>query len=309
MKLKWYLEIYHKMTTKHSGPVIDCVNEYEIIDCEKCGFRHALLLQDMSEIYTSHYYETEKPDYILFNENDAEWWEFNYTERILKIDTLMNSPANRWLDIGTGPGLFLDALRKLNRVGTGIEPSLLASKHAISKGHNVINGYFNLAKTEELGEFDAIHLSEVLEHVQNPLEFLENVGRVLRPGGYVCIVVPNDYNRIQEIFVQNTKQNKWWLQPPFHLNYFDKQALVKLISLAGLEVELVTSNFPIDIFLLMGDVYIGDEEVGKSVHERRKQFEKSFQVTDSLDVLRGLYDSLANIGLGRELVVYARKSG
>jgi SAM-dependent methyltransferase len=295
------------MTNDHQGVILDVANDYQILDCQNCGFKHALITQELNDIYTSHYYETEKPEYILFNENDSDWWKFNYSERILKIDSLMNFTASNWLDIGTGPGLFLDTLKSTQRVGTGIEPSLLAYNHAISKGHNVINGFFDYKKSTELGQFDAIHLSEVLEHIPEPIEFLENVVRVLRPGGHVCIVVPNDYSVIQEIFVKNTKEEKWWIQPPFHINYFNKESLGKLITSVGLSVEHITTNFPIDFFLLMGDMYIGDPKVGKSAHERRKRFEKSFQDANHLDFLRVFYTALADLGIGRELILYAKK--
>jgi hypothetical protein len=119
-------------------------------------------------------------------------------------------------------------------------------------------------------------------------------------------VVPNDYNPIQKIFTQNSGVGKWWLAPPFHLNYFDKTSLENLILRSGFEVVHSTVMFPIDFFLLMGDVYIGNDEIGKAAHERRKRFENSFKLADSLDVMHGIYDALASIGIGRELVIFAK---
>jgi hypothetical protein len=54
-------------------------------------------------------------------------------------------------------------------------------------------------------------------------------------------------------------------------------------------------------------MYIGDPKVGKSAHERRKRFEKSFQDASHLDFLRVFYTALADLGIGRELILYAKK--
>ena len=295
------------MRQVHDGPVIDVVNSIEIVDCADCNFKHALIKENSPDVYTSHYYESEKPNYISSNESESQWWDLTYGERISKIDSLAGIPVVNWIDIGTGPGLFLDALRNRNRVATGIEPSIQAFNHAVSKGHKVINAFFDSTLASQLGEFDAGHLSEVLEHIPNPLEFLENVKSVIKPGGYICIVVPNDYNPIQKVFTENTGEDKWWLAPPFHLNYFDKSSLENLISRAGLQVVHSTVMFPIDFFLLMGDVYVGNDEIGKAAHERRKRFEHSFKSANALDIMRKLYDALASIDIGRELVIFAKK--
>ncbi len=295
------------MSRLHNGPVVDTANDIDIIECANCGFKHALIHEDSSDNYTSHYYEAEKPNYITSNESESDWWDLTYGERILKIDSLAKMEVKNWLDIGSGPGLFLDALIKRNRTGVGIEPSVQAHRHATLKGHRVLNKYFDSNITSELGEFDAVHFSEVLEHIPNPFEFLINVKNVIKPGGFFCVVVPNDYNPIQKIFTENSGARKWWLAPPFHLNYFNKQSLEQLIESAGFQVVHSTVMFPIDFFLLMGDVYIDNDPVGKLTHERRKRFENSFKSANALGVMRNLYEALASIGLGRELVIFAKR--
>ena len=110
------------MSQSHFGAVLDVVNGIEIIDCTVCRFKHALITEDSPDVYSSHYYETEKPNYISSNESESEWWDLTYGERISKIDSLAGFTVKNWIDIGTGPGLFLDALKVRDRVSTGIEP-------------------------------------------------------------------------------------------------------------------------------------------------------------------------------------------
>lgn len=289
----------------HEGEVIDLANGYEILNCTNCGFIHAVVTKEI-DFYTSHYYDEEKPDYITSNESETEWWDQTYGDRIDYADELAGEELKNWIDIGTGPGLFLDAAKKRNKRILGIEPSRQAAEHATSKGHEVINGYFDNEMSEKMESFDAAHFSEVLEHIENPRDFLNNVRNIVRKDGLIVITVPNDYNIIQEIFVNETGKVKWWLAPPFHLNYFSHESLERLVESCGFEVLKSTSMFPIDIFLLMGDDYIGNDVKGKEAHQRRKNFEMLLGKKNK-HLFRKIYQEFAKIGIGREIVLYAKR--
>jgi 2-polyprenyl-3-methyl-5-hydroxy-6-metoxy-1,4-benzoquinol methylase len=258
------------------------------------------------ENYTTHYYDSEKPTYISENEADLEWWNFTYKSRIKMAQKLSDHNIEKWLDIGTGPGLFLESAELLGMQARGIEPSIQASNYAISRGLNVINDFFNHDNSQKIGKFDAIHTSAVLEHIADPGNFLANVLNCLSQDGVLVVVVPNDNNPIQEIFTSNTSKQKWWIAPPFHLNYFTHETLQKVLQNSGFEVIESTSSFPIDFFLLMGDDYIGNDKVGKEAHQRRKNFEKHFENAGELPLLECIYSKLSELGIGREIVIFAR---
>lgn len=297
------------MREHHPGPTMT-INSFEIVDCLQCKFMHVILedgaSQSNQEKYTSHYYDSEKPTYISENEADLRWWNFTYSSRIKTAQILRGKNILNWLDIGTGPGLFLEAAKSLGMPALGIEPSIQASDYAKSRGLEVINDFFNHENSQKIGIFDAIHASAVLEHIPDPEEFLSNVLNCLSGDGVLVVVVPNDNNPIQEIFTQNLLKSKWWLAPPFHLNYFTHQSLKTLLEKSGFEVVKSTSSFPIDFFLLMGDDYIGDDRIGKEAHGRRKNFEKHFEDANALELLDSLYSKLSELGLGREIVMFAR---
>jgi 2-polyprenyl-3-methyl-5-hydroxy-6-metoxy-1,4-benzoquinol methylase len=291
----------------HTGKIIDEANGYKILDCIKCKFIHAVASQTI-DVYTSHYYDEEKPNYITANESETEWWDLTYGARIDYADDLAGKSLKSWIDIGTGPGLFLDAANKRNKEIIGVEPSLQAYTHAMGKGHRVVNGFFDSESSLTLGSFDAAHFSEVLEHVPDPEEFLLNVRNVVKSDGLIVIVVPNDYNLLQQAYIEKTGKVKWWLAPPFHLNYFSHDSLSCLVERCGFEILECTSMFPIDLFLLMGDDYIGNDEIAKKAHSRRKVFETNL-AKENKDLLRELYKAFANLKIGREVVLYARKLG
>ena len=96
------------MSQDHLGPTIDSVNGVEIVECVNCSFKHALVLENLSDLYTSHYYNSEKQNYILANESDSRWWDLTYGEGISVIDSLTGTQVHNWIHIGSGPGLFME---------------------------------------------------------------------------------------------------------------------------------------------------------------------------------------------------------
>ena len=216
----------------HNGTKLAVKNNYSIIDCSNCEFIHAVSVQEnpMPDLYSSHFYEEEKPDYVNQNIQDSKWWELTYKRRIKQVDDLSAKLTKNWLALGPGPGNFLDAAVMHAKNVIGIEPYVTASQHAASTGHEVINAYYSVELANKLHKFDGIHCSEVLEHIPDPREFLQAIKCNMSKETILCLVVPNDFNRIQEIYTKlNSNVEKWWIDPPFHLNYFTGESLTKLL--------------------------------------------------------------------------------
>jgi SAM-dependent methyltransferase len=92
---------------------------------------------------------------------------------------------SRILEIGCGEGILLAELSKLGFRVEGIEPSESASLRARKKGLNVATGFFPSCKP--VGEFDAVIISHVLEHLPDPVRALEAISAIA-PGGYLFLI-------------------------------------------------------------------------------------------------------------------------
>jgi len=96
----------------------------------------------------------------------------------------------RLLDIGCGNGAFLQRAIEMGWQVQGVEPDPVAVGVCHGIGLSVIQGD---AFSDELkeGSFDVITMSHVLEHVADPSALLERAYRLLKPGGWLWIAVPN----------------------------------------------------------------------------------------------------------------------
>ena len=240
-------------------------------------------------------------------EEDLDWWNINYDQRYDILEDNLEKKGSI-LDIGSGTGYFLKRGVDRGWDCTGFEPSKIASQYSRQTlGLNVINDFFNEESVRDIGLFDAIHMSQVLEHIPNPKELLHNSWAKLRENGILCISVPNDYNPFQLILRDSMGYPAWWESPPHHLNYFNMESLKKLMIDCRFKPIKSTVTFPIDIFLIMGKNYIDDDDLGRKCHNMRMEFEKQLHKAGKINLKNNLYDSFSELGIGRELIVFGRK--
>ena len=143
------------------------------------------------------------------------------------------SRRGRLLDVGCGTGLFLAQMRDLGWEVEGVEPDPVAAHAARSRYRLDITS----APLEEVSlpanTFDAVTASHVIEHVHDPIGFLMECGRLLRPGGAVVIVTPNSRSLGSHWF-----RGSWrgW-EVPRHIFVFSPRTLRTCAERAGLRVE------------------------------------------------------------------------
>lgn len=295
----------------HTGELLETVNSFEVIECEHCRFKHVIptpTVGELASIYSHEYYSTEKPLYIERYLEDKEWWDAVYSARYKKLEAYLPPDRRSLLDVGSGPGLFLKMGEQRGWKVMGIEPSDIAAEYSQSVLKlDVRKCFLNLDNARLFGKFDALNMGEVLEHLPHPKGMLEIAYEMLEPGGVLTLIVPNDFNPIQVILRNHKGFEPWWVAPPHHLNYFNIESLDSLVTSVGFKVAHIETTFPIDMFLLMGMNYIGNDTVGKQAHNYRKQFELSLFQNGEADLLGEMHMAYQHLNIGREILLYAKK--
>lgn len=295
---------------RHNGPRIATARGYDIIDCFACGFRHVLPLPDSASLeqeYRQNYYATEKPTFIVHAGEDQDWFGLAQNDRLEAFERRLDMGRRRLLDIGCGPGFFLATAIGRGWQAHGIEPSRQACEHARGLGAAVTEGFFNAQSAPALGRFDAVNLTNVLEHVPDPIDVLTRAIGLLEPGGLLCVGVPNDFSPFQIAAKGALGVGEWWVAPPHHLNYFDFESLSALLEQLGLVDQERTTSFPMEAFLMMGEDYTDDPALGRACHKRRKRFDFAMEAAGLKEVRRDFYRALAGQGIGREAVIIATR--
>lgn len=76
--------------------------------------------------------------------------------------------------------------------------------------------------------FDAASAFHVLEHIPNPKRLVESFAKILRPGGFLLIEVPNWGS-----YVRRLQGIRWHYVVDHHVNYFTRTTLARLIEPCG----------------------------------------------------------------------------
>lgn len=133
------------------------------------------------------------------------------------------------LDVGCGDGSALLRLRALgwSRLeGVDLDPAAveLARQHGLAVRTGTLE-----AQTYPEGSFDVLTMSHVLEHVPDPVGFLRECHRILRPGGELVVYTPNF-----ESLTRRLTGARWrGLEPPRHLQLFNRRNLQAALQKSG----------------------------------------------------------------------------
>jgi SAM-dependent methyltransferase len=76
--------------------------------------------------------------------------------------------------------------------------------------------------------FSAVTVFHVLEHIPRPVALVESFARILRPGGFLLIEVPNWGSRMRQ-----WRGLGWGFVMDHHVNYFTRDTLVRLVEPRG----------------------------------------------------------------------------
>ena len=163
--------------------------EGPLLRCSMCG---QLLSQCTEERYWKSMQEFDDPQGTLPNDRSVER-RFRRSRKFLdRISGLLQqAPTDtRLLDVGCSSGAFLGTAAKLGFRAEGVEPAAKAATTAQAAGLNVRQGLLQDVGYAQ-GQFDAVTLFEVIEHLKQPLELLQECHRILRPGGIMLIGTGN----------------------------------------------------------------------------------------------------------------------
>lgn len=251
---------------KGGDKLLGIPGRFSLYECENCGL-YFLNPQpkNLNKYYPKNYYSLKNIDttskkiklkLLLYKTYYSE--EGNIFMKILLspfkfliIATIIKSNI-KLLDIGCGSGQFLYEMKKLGLDVYGVEPNDFNKEEAEKYKLWIANTDLISAKYQKKS-FDLITLNNVLEHINNPNEILDEINRILKNDGKLIIDIPNTKSLANWVFGKN------WLELdiPRHLFNFNLSNIKLLLKNHGFKVTKVRYNsrpsqFAVSLYFLFG---------------------------------------------------------
>jgi 2-polyprenyl-3-methyl-5-hydroxy-6-metoxy-1,4-benzoquinol methylase len=211
---------------------------YDLFRCSEC--RHIFVwpiptLDQLKHVYSfANSYQVQER--VIYNENTAVLAKAR--ESLREIEKFCRQ-RGRLLDVGCSSGSFLWLAKRHGWTSVcGVELNKDTAEIARGNGFEVFVGELAAAHLRPCS-FDAIHVGDVIEHVQHPGELLCQISELLRSEGVILLVTPN-HDAVFPILTYWLHQlfNVPWSHPtpPYHLNQFSERSLANLVQKSDLQV-------------------------------------------------------------------------
>jgi SAM-dependent methyltransferase len=196
--------------------------------CLGCGFSRTAEYRPQPDLFDGSVYR----DYF----GRATQWRYEAGQRLQWL--LSVTRPTSLLEAGSAGGYFLQAAQRAGITGFGVEPSEVCVRHARDRlGLNVRHGYLETAApTVAVQAVCAFH---VLEHVEDPREFLVAARTALSADGWLALEVPN-ISSAGAVRAGGSWAN---LMPECHRWHFTPESLTRLVEDCGFHVQRCDTAF------------------------------------------------------------------
>ena len=201
---------------------------YIFVRCRKCGLMYQNpqpAQEDLSGRYDQEYFQYERT-------NEEQFFHLmTLGLRDIGFESLessINDPSRSFLDVGCATGSLIAHMTKRNWSVQGVEICKPAAEYG-TKNRKVpisIGTLENAAFPD--GSFTVAHCSHLIEHLTDPISFIREIRRVLKPGGYFVAATPNSDGFQARLF-----GNNWRSAIADHVVLYSRRTLRQLLNSNG----------------------------------------------------------------------------
>jgi len=233
---------------------------YDVVVCQWCGFCFADQIPEQTD-FDRYYRELSKYERQEAGGQESEFHAWRYPASARMIAPWLPARETHILDIGCANGGLLNALRDIGfQHVMGVDPSPVCAQTALQRyGIRVAAGTLS-QMPPDLGLFDLVILSAVLEHIRDIEMAFARVRERLRPDGLLYIELP-DATRFAT--APDAPYQEFSTE---HINYFSPPSLTNLLRGQGFDAVFCERN-------------ACEQSPGAMIHEIRGMFRRRSEKT------------------------------
>lgn len=214
--------------------ILSIDKSYKLLNCRRCDLTYTYPMERLrvSNVNNQKYNsKAEERSYLGIYDNLYKR-AYKYAKNIKKY-----KKNGKYLDVGCSFGIYMKAAKDIGYEVSGVEIADNAARYARDQFDlDVFIGTLEKAKYKE-NTFDVVTIYDVLEHIPDINIFLNEINRILKPGGVLVIQCPN----IESLAFAILKQKWNWLLVPNHLWHFSKRSFIRILDDTGFSIVKITT--------------------------------------------------------------------
>jgi SAM-dependent methyltransferase len=165
-----------------------------VVKCSKCKTIYANPLpiwsvNDFSELYNTNYFSSESEKWEKIRS------EINTNRRFKKIESYLKTDSRNLLEFGAGIQAYMAKYLYAKNWNVDIQEPSKDFSNALEKKYPqfriITDDFLNINyKTK----YSLIYSDSVLEHVHNPVDYIQKCAELLEPGGILYFISPNEHS-------------------------------------------------------------------------------------------------------------------
>jgi SAM-dependent methyltransferase len=207
-----------------------------IVRCSGCGFAQPAGLPALPRYFDRMYDQRWSADWIE-REHHAAYKDEIFDAVLTALEARLPASRRRLLDVGAHAGRFIARARARGWDADGLELNPRTAAYAAAASGGIVHQGSLEAWAPSGPRYDALTMTDVLEHIPDPRAALRRAHDLLEPFGWIAVKVPNaPVQRIKE-------RARSWLRPGYQPALADNLVHVNHFSPASLHLALEREAF------------------------------------------------------------------
>lgn len=217
-----------------------------LVRCGGCGFAQPEVMPTLPAYFDRMYDQQWAPEWIE-QEFHSTYKDFIFERLLACLRDRLDGRTGRLLDIGAHAGRFLHLAQRDGWDVEGIELNPRTAEYAARQTGAPVHR----VNAQTLGArgwtYAAVTLTDVLEHIPEPVSLLSSVARLVEPGGWIAVKVPcgsSQWQKERTLAALMPHRRVSLADNLVHVNHFSPGSLVRALTSAGFSRATVQTAPP-----------------------------------------------------------------
>jgi SAM-dependent methyltransferase len=258
--LRFELEAYRSQDQDHelagyTGQTLDLVR------CATCGFGQPAALPTLPRFFDRLYAQRWDEAWVA-HEFEAECKDFIFHSILRELERRIGRSGRRLLDVGAHAGRFLRLAQQAGWDVEGIELNPRTAAYAAAHTGAPVHRVNAHALADRGRRYDAVVITDVLEHIPEPVPLLTTLASLTAAGGVIAVKVPCGPSQVAKEMLRAaiTSHRVTLADNLVHVNHFSPRSLRIALERAGFVPTIMTAapelqpRHPVSVRALVSNV-------------------------------------------------------